>query len=114
MATSGKILGDTYIPKFAKNYNDLSWYERDFISYIDWLKYKQMMSNPDDCFSKQKVVNFDIIHHECRGGPIQKSYKEYKTVKESDFFYYSDNEKQNLFLQLLEILKGTIYGYNGI
>ena len=27
---------------------------KDFISYIDWLKYKQMLNNPDDYFSKKK------------------------------------------------------------
>ena len=73
MATSGKILGESQVPKFAKNYHDLLWYERDFISYIDWFKYKRMISNPDDYFSKKQVVNFDIIHHECRGDPLQQS-----------------------------------------
>ena len=35
-----------------------------------------MPDQPDYHFRNKKVVNFDIIHHECRGDPLQKSYKE--------------------------------------
>lgn len=53
MLTSGKILGDNYVPNLAKNYDNLIWYERVFISYFDWLKYKEMISNGDDYFNKK-------------------------------------------------------------
>lgn len=33
---------------------------------------------------KKKVVNFDIIHHECRGDPLHRSYKDYQTVNNKD------------------------------
>ena len=62
---------------------------KDFISYIDWLKYKQMLNNPDDYFSKKKkVMNFDIIHHECRGDPLKQSYKEHKTQRNNYFMVF--------------------------
>lgn len=33
---------------------------------------------------KKKVVSFDIIHHECRGDPLHRSYKDYQTVNNKD------------------------------
>ena len=47
-----------------------------------------MLSNPNDYFNKKQVVSIDIIHHKCRGYPLKQSYKEHKTVKESDFIEY--------------------------
>ena len=42
------------------------------------------------------MVNFDIIHRECRGDPLQKSFKDHKTIKESDFVEYPESEKTNV------------------
>ena len=42
------------------------------MSYFDHLKFKEMPDQPDYHFRNIKVVNFDIIHHECRGDPLQK------------------------------------------
>ena len=42
------------------------------MSYFDHLKFKEMPDQPDYHFRNKKVVNFDIIHHECRGDPLQK------------------------------------------
>ena len=51
MAKSVKIIvGNKYVVPHALKYNDLSWYERDFIQYIDHLKYQEMMGNPTNYF----------------------------------------------------------------
>ena len=46
--------GVKYVPEFSVDYDKLPWYERDFITYIDWLKYKEMKDNPDDYCKKRK------------------------------------------------------------
>ena len=74
MANSNKILGESYIPKYSKDYHSLPWYGRAMMTYIDWIKYKEMADNPDDYFKKKKMINFDIVHHESRGAPLQKIY----------------------------------------
>ena len=42
------MFGEKYVPEFSEDYGKLPWYERDFITYIDWLKYKEMKDNPDE------------------------------------------------------------------
>ena len=44
-----------------------------------------MADDPDQYIKNKKVINFDIIHHECRGDPLQKSEKDHKTVTNDDF-----------------------------
>ena len=75
-----------YVPRFAQH-SELPWYERDgLLSYID-----------TDChFKTVQVVNFDIIHHECRGDPLQGSYKEYQTINKKDMDNYSSNSKKKI------------------
>ena len=51
--------------------------ERDFLSYLDDLKYEEAMANLDYFIKNIKIVNFDIIHHECGGCPLQNSYEHY-------------------------------------
>ena len=38
-------------------------------------------------------INVDIIHHECGGDPLQKNYREHKTVNNVDFEKYPEKEK---------------------
>ena len=70
------------------------------MTYIDWLKDKEMTDNPDEYFKKKKVVNFDIIHHECRGEFLHKSYKEHKTVVSDDLKEYPQYDKEKSVLAL--------------
>lgn len=63
-----------YIPDHIDQ--NLKWYELDaFLTYIDVLKYKDFIRNPDAQFKNAEIVNFDIIHHECRGDPLENSVK---------------------------------------
>ena len=52
-----------------------------------------MKDNPDEYFKKQKVVNFDIIQHECRADPRTKSYEEHQTVVSEGLKKYPDTRK---------------------
>ena len=93
MENKNLFFGHKYVPEYAKNYYRLPWDERDFMTYYDYLKYKEMSDQPDHYFWNKKVVNFDIIHHECRGDPLQQNYKEHQTVHNGDFKKYPDQEK---------------------
>ena len=39
-----------------------------------------MVDNPDNYFKEEKVINFEIIYHDCRGDPLTRSTKEHKAV----------------------------------
>ena len=41
------------------------------------------------------MINFDIIHHECRGDPLQGSHKNYQTVHNDNIKKYPENEKKD-------------------
>ena len=71
-------------------------HERDMVSYIDHLKYKEMKDDLDYYFKNVKVVNFDIIHHECSGNKLQGTYKNYKTIKNEDLTNYPKNDAKTV------------------
>ena len=48
------MFGNKYVPQFSEDYYTLSWNQRDFITCVNWLKYKKMTDNPDDYFKKKK------------------------------------------------------------
>ena len=65
------------------------------MGYFDYLDYQDMSKEPTEYFKNKKVVNFDIIHHECRGDPLNGSYKDYHTVKSNHLCEYPKVEKKN-------------------
>ena len=99
----------SYVPKYSENYFNLPSYKRDMMTYYDYLKYKEMSDNPENYFSKKKVVNFDLIHHQCRGDPLLKPEKDHKIISSDDFKKYPQQEKTRLFLLFPDLIK-MIYG----
>ena len=73
-----------FLPLYIKP--DLKWYERDgLMTYCDRLAYDRFEENRDSYLKNVRVINFDIINHQIRNSPLQKSIKEYKTVKNEQF-----------------------------
>ena len=64
-----------------------------------------MSENPNKHFEETKVVNFDIIHQECRRDPLNGSCKNYQTVNNKDLQKYPGNEKR-------ELVGGLIRNFN--
>ena len=46
--------------------------ERDFFTYLDDMKYEKVMKDLDHFIKNARIINFDIINHECRGQPLEK------------------------------------------
>ena len=91
-----KEIVSKYVPRF-KQHSVPPWYGCDGLwSYIDALKCEEFFKDTDSHFKTAQVVNFDIIHHECRGDPLQGSYKEYQTVNKKDMDEYSSNSKEKI------------------
>lgn len=40
------------------------------MTYSEDLKYEQFASDTDNYFQLARVINFDIVHHECCGNPL--------------------------------------------
>ena len=43
-------------------------------------KYKEIQENKEEYFIKANVINFDIIHHRCRGDLLKNSIEYYETI----------------------------------
>ena len=55
-----------YIPKYTPPE------ERDLLTYLD--------EDPDQSFKKKQIVNFDIIHHQCRGDKMEHPKSYHQTI----------------------------------
>ena len=64
------------------------------MEYCNYCEYNEMTKDPTKYFEQKMVVNFDIIHHECRGDLLQGSCKNYQTVYSKDIKEYPENEKK--------------------
>ena len=70
--------------------------ERDFLNYLDQLKYEKTLRYPDAYFQNVKIINFDMIHHLSRGEPLEKSYNEHFLVRKKDFVKYEEKDKKQV------------------
>ena len=60
---------NSFIPAYEKK--DPKWYERDgLMTYIVRLAYERFENNRDDYLENVNIVNFDMIHHKCRGDDL--------------------------------------------
>ena len=80
----------SYIPVYTKPE------DRDFLSYLDDLKYDNAIKNPDKHIKNVVIKNFDITHYECRGDKLQNSYGYYQTVKQQELENYKTKAKAKL------------------
>ena len=77
-----KFYVNQYIPKYVEP--NLKWYERNgLLNSVDHSKYEQFERNRDTYSKNLEIINFDIIHHLCRGDKLEGSYRQYKTVLNS-------------------------------
>ena len=63
-----KIFFNSYVPEYVSE--NLPWYECDsLMTYIDQLKWKEFISDSDASIKNTKVINFEMIHAQCKGMP---------------------------------------------
>ena len=79
---------NNYVPK----YTPLE--ERDFLSYLDDLKYERYVMDPDAYFKNVKIINFNIIWNQLLGEPMHKPIETYQTAHEADLTKYTPNVKE--------------------
>ena len=78
------------IPKVPEK-KKYEWLEHDLMMYYDDLKYKDFTGNMGSHFSMAKIVNFNIIHHECHGDKLKNPRTYYETICNNDFKNYEDD-----------------------
>ena len=78
MFNSKKILVDQYIPYYPSKKTCL--HDTLLIG-----EYERILKDLPNYFSNVQIVNFDIIHHECRGDPLKHEIKYYQQILEENF-----------------------------
>ena len=56
-------------------------------------KYEKICENRKEYFENAKIVNFDIINHECRGDSLEHSLEYYQTIKRNDLKNLKKNDE---------------------
>ena len=57
-------------------------------------KYEKINENKEEYFENVKIVNFDIIHNECRKEPLENTVEYYQTIKQDDLKYVKKNDEE--------------------
>ena len=83
---------NSFIPPYIKP--NLKWFERDrLMTYIDRIAYERFEEDRDKYLANVNVVKFDIINHELKGTPLEKSITGYKTVYKKNLKQMPANDK---------------------
>ena len=91
--SAGKIFANKYIPKYVPE--DLPWNEKNgLLSYKDQLKYKDFISDPNAHIKNTQVINFEMIHAQCRGEPRTHYNKYFQTVTQEDVKKMHEKDKK--------------------
>ena len=64
---------------------------------LDRQKYERIINDPEYHFENSYIINFDIIHHQCRGHKLEDSITNYKTISKEKIYQEikDDNIKDN-------------------
>ena len=87
------ISRNSYIPNYVNL--DAKWYERDgLLTRIDEIHY----------INNTNLINFNIIHHRCRGDKLEKTIKDYNTVDNS---HLKDQPSEDKFQSVAACFRST-------
>ena len=96
------ICGNNYIPFYPVNKDTLH----------DTLlrnKYKNINKNKKEYFENAKIVNFDMIHNECKGTPLQNSIKYYQTICQDDLERAKQEDKEEYISEAIKTKRDDLF-----
>ena len=64
------------------------------MTYTDQLKWKEFISDADAAIKNTKVINFEMIHAQCRGVPHTHSDEFYQNVREKNVTKMPQKERK--------------------
>ena len=93
--TEEKILVNNYIPDYPKHEDDLH-------EILLRHEYERINKNKKDYFKKAKIINFDIINHQCRGTPLKNSLEYYETIHQNDLKRAKEQDKDDFISESIK------------
>ena len=77
-------------------------------------KYEKINKNKKEYFSEVKIVNFDIIHNECRGDPLQNSVKYYETIHKENLQRAKEEDREDFISEAIKSKREDLYVKNDV
>ena len=107
MMAEEKYFVNNYIPYYPINKDDLD----------DTLlrnEYEKINKDKKNYLKKTKIVNFDIIHHECRRDPLQNNVKYYETIHKQNLQRAKEEDKEDFISEAVKSNREDLYIKNDI
>ena len=86
----------SYVPHLVLQ--DLPWYEHDgLMTWYNQGKCQDILRDTDRDFNETKIVNFDIIHKQCRGDVVPNELLNYyQTVNQTRVSEYPSDDQEKI------------------
>ena len=102
MMAEEKIVVNNYIPCYPK-------YEDDLHEILLRHEYERINKNKKNYFRKVKIINFDIINHQCRGDALKNSVKYYETIHRHDLQLAKEEDREEFISESIKSERKDIY-----
>ena len=102
MMSEDIILVNNYIPHYPDH-------EENLHEILLRHKYERINENKKEYFRKAKIINFDIINHQCRGDPLTNSIKYYETIHENDLKLAREEDRDDFISESIKSNKEDLY-----
>ena len=77
-------------------------------------KYQKINEDKKKYFSEAKVVNFDIIHNECHGDPLQNTVKYYETIHKENLQWAKEEDREEFISESIRSKREDLYIKNDV
>ena len=77
-------------------------------------KYKKITENKEEYFIEANVMNFDIIHHRCRGDPLKNSVKYYETIYQENLRRAKEEDINEFIGEAIKSKRKDLYVNNDV
>ena len=72
-------------------------------------EYEKINEDKKNYFKKVKIVNFDIIHNECRADPLQNSVKYYETIHKQNLQRAKEKDREDFISEAIKSEREDLY-----
>ena len=77
-------------------------------------KYEKIQENKKEYFIQANVINFDIIHHRCRGDPLQHSISYYETIYKENLLRAKEEDRDEFIGEAIKSKRKDLFVNNNI
>ena len=72
-------------------------------------KYEKINKNKKEYFELAKITNFDMIHNECKGTPLQNSVKYYQTIHQDNLERAQEEDREEFISEAIKSKRDDLY-----